>query len=448
MCHRLTLAIGRRGRRRPWPAASSSRRGRRRSVPAAPAWRASSSWRRAGPSARPSSRSARPPADHLVLVVRGDGLLQVLVQLEDLHLVDVLGHLGVDVAVARRRCRSSPAGSAGALALAGARVVGDLELGDDVLAVGPLRQAQVEDVARRLVVLQRAQLRRPGGVPPARSTSSSLISGTTWRTRLILMSFIGRRCISTLRKPAAARLSNSSTKMRSAAALLVDVDVVPLALAELGQVLDQAGLPVGADAHQRQVDLLLGGLAGPAGGRSARRRFRRRSGPRPATAGRAGGCFSTSSRPRRMPSSIAVPPGSTSNMSILSMTSSILAFSEILVGGSSTRALWAKATMRQGVVGLELVDGATGGVLDAFEAADAGAVLLVHGAGDVEHQGQVEAQRLAGAALAGGDQLDQRVAGGGLAGDRDAVAVHHAFDVDLGRHACTFFYRLDEVNPR
>ena len=38
---------------------------------------------------------------------------------------------------------------------------------------------------------------------------------------------------------------------------LVDVDVVPLALAELGEVLDEARLPVEADAHHGQVDLLL-----------------------------------------------------------------------------------------------------------------------------------------------------------------------------------------------
>ena len=134
-----------------------------------------------------------------------------------------------------------------------------------------------------------------------------------------------------------------------------------------------------------------------------------------------------------MPWSMAVPPGSTSNMSILPMTSSILAFSESGVARQDDLALWAKATMARRVVGLELLDGGDGGVLDALEPADAGAVFLVHRAADVEHQGQVEAQRPGGTA-AGGDELDQRVAGGGLAGDRDAAAVHHAFDVDLGRH--------------
>ena len=49
------------------------------------------------------------------------------------------------------------------------------------------------------------------------------------------------------------------------------------------------------------------------------------------------------------------------------------------------------------VFGFELVDGAEGGVLDAFEAADAGAVFLVHRAADVEDQGEVQGQRLAGA---------------------------------------------------
>ena len=107
---------------------------------------------------------------HFLLVVRGDGLLQVLVQLEDLHLVDVPGHLGVDVALpgrVRHFQRTCP----GRFALAGARVEGDLDVGDDELAVGPLRQAQVEDVARRLVAFQRAQrgdqvpLLRLGGRP-------------------------------------------------------------------------------------------------------------------------------------------------------------------------------------------------------------------------------------------------------------------------------------------
>ena len=192
----------------------------------------------------------------------GDRLLQVLVQLEDLHLVDVLGDLGVDVALARGGVGHLQRHRPVALALAGARVEGDLESGDDELAVGPLRQAQVEDVARRLVALQGAQLATSSGAPPARSAFSSLISGTTWRTRLTLTSLVGRRCISTLRKPAAARLSNSSTKMRSASPGLVDVDVVPLALGQLGQVLDQAAVPLGADAHDGEVDLLLGGLLG------------------------------------------------------------------------------------------------------------------------------------------------------------------------------------------
>ena len=101
------------------------------------------------------------------------------------------------------------------------------------------------------------------------------------------------------------------------------------------------------------------------------------------------------------------------------------------VGGSTTWALWAKATMRDGVVGLELVDGGDGGVLDALEPADAGAVLLVHRAADIEDQGQIEIERLAGAG-AGGDELDERVAGRRLARDGDAAAVHHAFDVNLG----------------
>ena len=136
-----------------------------------------------------------------------------------------------------------------------------------------------------------------------------------------------------------------------------------------------------------------------------------------------------------MPSSIAVPPGSTSNMSILLMTSSILAFSESGVDGQDDLGVVREGDDGQGVVGLELLDGGDGGLLDAFEAADAGAVFLVHRAADVEHEGEVEAQRLAGAA-AGGDELDERIAGGGLALHRDAAAVHHAFDVNLGLRRC------------
>src|SRR5262249_12907116 len=41
---------------------------------------------------------------------------------------------------------------------------------------------------------------------------------------------------------------------------LVDVDVVPLAVGQLGQVLDEAGVPFGADAHEAEVDLVGGGF--------------------------------------------------------------------------------------------------------------------------------------------------------------------------------------------
>src|ERR1700683_1966209 len=43
---------------------------------------------------------------------------------------------------------------------------------------------------------------------------------------------------------------------------LVDVDVIPLALAEVGQILEQRGLPVQADPNERQVDFLSRSLAG------------------------------------------------------------------------------------------------------------------------------------------------------------------------------------------
>ena len=113
------------------------------------------------------------------------------------------------------------------------------------------------------------------------------------------------------------------------------------------------------------------------------------------------------------------------------MTSSILAFSDSGVDGRTTWAVVGEGDDGEGVVGLELLDGGEGGLLDAAQAADAGAVFLVHRAADVEDQGEVEGERLAGAA-AGRDELDERVAGGGLARDRDAAAVHHALDVDLG----------------
>ncbi len=167
----------------------------------------------------------------------------------------------------------------------------------------------------------------------------------------------------------------------------------------------------------------------------SRRRSRRRSGRGPATAVPGPACFSISSRASFMPSFIAVPPGSTSNMSILRMTSSILSFSDSLVGGRSVSALLANATMARVSSGLSFWMAAIGGVLDALEPGDAGAVFLVHRAGDVEDQGEVQAHRHADAgAQAGRDQLDQGIAGRRLAGHGNAVAVHHAFDMELGRH--------------
>ena len=44
--------------------------------------------------------------------------------------------------------------------------------------------------------------------------------------------------------------------------LVIDVDVVPFAFADLGEVLDEGGLPVEADAHQTQVNLTLVGPLG------------------------------------------------------------------------------------------------------------------------------------------------------------------------------------------
>src|SRR5262249_31091420 len=86
------------------------------------------------------------------------------------------------------------------------------------------------------------------------------------------------------------------------------------------------------------------------------------------------------------------------------------------------------------VIWLELVDGGKRGLLNALEPTDAGAVLLVHGAAHVQYQRQVQAQRLGGA-VGTWDQFDEGIAGSGVACDRDAAAVHHAFDMNLGRHA-------------
>ena len=96
---------------------------------------------------------------HLALVVRGDGLLQVAVELEDLHFVDVLGDLGVDVAVPGDGVGHLQRHHAGALVPTGAKIVAHLELSDDIFAVRSLRQAQVENVAGCLIALVGAEQR-------------------------------------------------------------------------------------------------------------------------------------------------------------------------------------------------------------------------------------------------------------------------------------------------
>ena len=136
-----------------------------------------------------------------------------------------------------------------------------------------------------------------------------------------------------------------------------------------------------------------------------------------------------------MPWSMEVPPGSTSNMSMrLDDVLDLVALADSWVEGSSTWALWAKATMARVSSGLSLAMAAMAASCIALEPADAGAVFLVHRAADVEHQGQVQAQRLAAGPSPLGISLIEGVAGGRFAGDGDAAAVHHAFDVNLGRH--------------
>ena len=90
----------------------------------------------------------------LGLIVLGDGLLQQAVLLENLHLVDVPGHLRVDVTLACLGVLRLELHLARRLTLAGTQVVAHFQLGDDVFAVWPLGQAQIEDVSRRLVTLQ------------------------------------------------------------------------------------------------------------------------------------------------------------------------------------------------------------------------------------------------------------------------------------------------------
>src|SRR5262249_39722929 len=102
-------------------------------------------------------------------------------------------------------------------------------------------------------------------------------------------------------------------------------------------------------------------------------------------------------------------------------------------GGEQDQGVVGEGDDGDAVVGLELADGGPGGVLDALEAALAGAVFLVHRAADVQHQGQVQPHRFTRAAAAG-DQFEEGVTGHGLSGDRDAVAVQHALEVDTGFH--------------
>ena len=62
-----------------------------------------------------------------------------------------------------------------------------------------------------------------------------------------------------------------------------------------------------------------------------------------------------------------------------------------------------------------------------------------HGAGDIQHQGQVQGHLLggAGAAKPGRNEFDQGLARRRFAGHGNAAAVHHAFDVNLCRHVCS-----------
>ena len=171
---------------------------------------------------------------------------------------------------------------------------------------------------------------------------------------------------------------------------VVDVDVIPLPLGQLGQVLDEAGVPLGADTHDGEMDLLLGGLLGElpadlfARGLAVGQNDDLRQLVRAAVL-----LHFRDAKPNafvhRRPAGIDVEH----------VDSLDHVFDLGLVGqagaGQHGQGVVRESDDRERVVRSQLGDGVRGGLLDSLEPADAGAVFFIHGAAHVEHQGQIQA---------------------------------------------------------
>src|SRR6185437_174416 len=198
---------------------------------------------------------------------------------------------------------------------------------------------------------------------------------------------------------------------------VVDINIAPLAAGELGQILDKTLIPFGADTDDVEANFFLPGLlrqltaGGFAGGLAIgqHNELRQLAGPGELL-DRADGQLDA----------LIHRGAARINVEHIDLADDI--FDLGLVGESDDG---------DGIVALELLDGSDGGVLNAFETTDAGAVLLVHRTADVEYQGQVEVKWFAGTGT-GGDELDEGVTGRRLARHGDAAAVHHALNVNLG----------------
>src|SRR5262249_2564634 len=271
------------------------------------------------------------------------------------------------------------------LALAGPQVVADFQLRDHVLAVGPLGQAHVQDVTRRLVAFQRAQ--RCDQVALFRFSGLELLDfgddladafdlDVLHRANVQLDAGEGRRgqVLELLGEDAVGFLG------------LVDVDVVPLTLAEPGQVLDQARVPLGTDPHHRQLNLFLGGLLGQlAAGLLAR--------------GLAVGQDDDLRNPPGARVLLDLPDAHVdafvhrgpARIDVEHVDAVDRVLDLLLLGdfgrGQDHLAVVGEGDDGEAVVGLEFLDGGQGRVLDAFQPADPGAVFLVHGSANVQNQG-------------------------------------------------------------
>ena len=317
-----------------------------------------------------------------------------------------------------------------ALALAAARVERHFHLGDDVLAIGPLGQLEIEDVLARLVALEHAQRRHH--VPLFRLRALDFVDFRHHHADALDGHVLhGTQVQLDVHEADRRQAGELLVEDLGGGFLLVDVDVVPLAFGDLGKVLDEPGVPFGADAHQGEVHLLLAGLLGelPAhllAGRLAVREdddLRQR-----ALAHR------LLDRVHAVLDAFVHRGAARIDVEHVDGVDGGLDFFLLgdLDGFEDGLGVVGEGDDGDAVFGLELGDGFLHGVLDALESADAGAVFLIHGAADVDDQGQVKPH--ASHSIARRDQLEQGVAGGALALDRNGTAVHHSFDVNLGRH--------------